>query len=121
MTASPEQAKVFISSILNPSRENLFDERSTVCRVVDSYRFLRSWAIETAPASSEGLDESYLRNVEECDIFVAIIGSEMTDPVAAEIQRAKQKNKHILVFAKRVPSRKPMAEAMLDYAGRKHA
>src|SRR5437588_13113284 len=85
----PEQAKVFISSILNPSIENLLDERKTVRRVVDSYRFLRSWAFEDAPASSEDLDESYLRNVEECDIFIVIIGREAKNPVAAEIRPAK--------------------------------
>jgi len=121
MTAGPEQAKVFISSILNTRLEDLIKERKTVRRVVDSYRFLRSWAFEIAPASSEDLDESYLRNVDECDIFIVIIGSEASNPVAAEIQRAKQKNKHILGFAKRVPRRKPMAEAMLDSLGVKYA
>jgi hypothetical protein len=68
---------------------------------------------------SEGF--SLARNVDECDIFVVIIGKEASNPVAAEIQRAKQKNKHILAFAKRVPSRKPMTEAMLDSLGRKYA
>ena len=117
----PEQAKVFISSILNPSLENLLDERKTVRRVVDSYRFLRPWAFESAPASSEALDESYLRNVEECDIFIVIIGREASNPVAAEIQRAKHKNKHILAFAKRVSNRTPTADAILDSVGRKYA
>lgn len=116
-----EQAKVFISSILNPAVENLLEERKAVRGIVDSYGFLRAWTFEKAPASFEELDESYLRNVDECDIFIVIVGIEASNPVAAEVQRAKAKNKPILVFAKVTPDRKPMAQMILDNTGRKYA
>ncbi|MGB2678508.1 MAG: DUF4062 domain-containing protein [Candidatus Acidiferrum sp.] len=119
--SATDQAKVFVSSILNTSVEDLLEERKTVRQVVDSYRFLRSWAFEKAPASFEELDESYLRNVEECDIFIVIVGGEGSEPVAAEVQRAKQKNKPILVFAKSTSNRKPMAQMILETAGCKYA
>jgi hypothetical protein len=116
-----ERAKVFISSILNPAVDDLLQERTVVRGIVDSYRFLRAWAFEKAPASFEELDESYLRNVDECDIFVVIVGIEASKPVAAEVQRAMTKNKPILVFAKVTSDRKPMAQMILDNTGRKYA
>lgn len=118
---STEKAKVFISSILNPSVEDLREERRLVRSVVSSFSFLAPWAFEKAPASFEELDDSYLRNVEECDIFVVIVGSEASNPVAAEVQRAVARNKPILVFSKVVANRKPMAQMILDSAGRKYA
>lgn len=119
--STAEQAKVFISSILNVSLEDLLEERKVVREVVESHKFLKAWAFEKAPASFEDLDESYLRNVDECDIFVVIVGAEASNAVAAEVQRAKQKNKPILVFAKAVSNRKPMAQVLLDNVGKKYA
>lgn len=116
-----ELAKVFISSILNPSLEDLRKERDAVRELVESYSFLKAWAFEKAPASFEDLDESYLRNVDECDIFTVIVGSEASNPVAAEVQRAKQLNKPILAFAKVVGNRKPMAQVLLEGVGTKYA
>jgi hypothetical protein len=116
-----EKAKVFISSIMNASLEDLRGERRVAREVVDSFPVLSAWAFEKAPASFEDLDESYLRHVEECDIFVVIVGSEASNPVAAEVQRAIARNKPILIFAKTVPNRKPMAQMILDSAGRKYA
>ena len=116
-----EQAKVFISSVLNPCLEDLRKERDIARQVVESYGFLRAWAFEKAPASFEDLDESYLRNVDDCDIFTVIVGAEASNPVAAEVQRAKRLNKPILAFAKLVPNRKPMAQMLLESAGTKYA
>jgi Domain of unknown function (DUF4062) len=116
-----EKAKVFISSVLNRSVEDLREERDAVKEVVESYGFLTAWAFEKAPASFEDLDESYLRNVDECDIFTLIVGAEASNPVTAEVQRAKQQNKRILAFAKKVSSRKPMAQMLLDGTGTKYA
>ena len=41
-----DQGKVFISSILDPKKENLLAERSAVKDVVDSFHFLTPWAFE---------------------------------------------------------------------------
>jgi hypothetical protein len=118
---STEKGKVFISSILNTSLEDLREERRVVREVVSSFSMLSPWAFEKAPASFEDLDESYLRNVDECDIFVVIVGSEPSNPVAAEVQRAIARNKPLLIFAKNVANRKAMAQMILDSAGRKYA
>src|SRR5712692_6350254 len=94
--------KIFISSILNPSVEDLRPERNAARDVIDSFGFLKAWAFETAPASTENLDESYLRHVEECDVFILILGVKVTAPVNAEWLRAKKLKKPTLVFVKSV-------------------
>jgi hypothetical protein len=116
-----ETAKVFISSILNPKIEDLRAERETIRSVVESYRFLLPWAFEKAPASHEELDESYLRHVSECDLFIQIVGSAATNPVAAELQMAKDTQKPLLIFSKKTETRSPLAQALLDSAGVKYA
>ncbi len=116
-----EQAKVFISSILNTGREDLRQERDVAREVVTSYRFLKPWAFEKAPASFEDLDESYLRHVDECDLFILIVGIEATNPVTAECLRAKERNKPILLFAKESENRTPLARALLESVGVKYA
>jgi hypothetical protein len=116
-----ELAKVFISSILDPNKEDLRAEREAVRVTVEKYRFLTPWAFEKAPASVEALDESYLRHIEECDLFIIIVGTKATDPVTAELQRAKDRCRPILVFAKEAADRTPLAKALLDSAGVKYA
>jgi hypothetical protein len=115
-----ERAKVFISSVLKRSLEDLQAERDTIRAVVQSHGFLTPWAFEKAPASFEDLDESYLRNVNDCDIFVLLVGREATNPVAAEVQRARQLSKPILAFAKSECDRTPMTQMLLESAGTKY-
>lgn len=116
-----EQGKVFISSVLNLEVEDLRKERDTAREVVKSYRFLRPWAFEKTPASTDDLDESYLKEVDECDLFVLITGRESTNPVTAELLRAKKQGKPILLFAKSVENRTPHAQSLLQLAGKKYA
>jgi hypothetical protein len=106
--------KIFVSSILNPSIEDLRPERLAVREVVESFPFLRAWAFEASPASSESLDQSYLRHVEECDVFVIILGEKVTPPVNAEWLRAKKLKKPILAFVKSVSNRTPEVDDVLD-------
>src|SRR5437899_3324216 len=116
-----EQNKVFISSVMNAQVEDLLAERRAVRDVVDSFDFLRAWAFERTPASSEDLDESYLRPVAESDLFILIVGAQMTDPVIAESLRAKELDKHILVFAKNVGGRSPGVRLLLQQLDKKYA
>lgn len=116
-----ETAKVFISSVLNPAKEELSPERLVAKDVVEGYQFLRAWAFESAPASSETLDESYLRHVDECDLVILIVGQHATEPVAAECLRAKERKKPILAFAKNAPNRSALAKSVLELAGVKYA
>lgn len=116
-----EQGKVFISSVLNLEVEDLRKERDTAREVVESYRFLSPWAFEKTPASTDELDESYLKEVDECDLFVLIVGTGSTNPVTAELLRAKKQGKPLLLFAKSVENRTPHAQSLLQLAGKKYA
>lgn len=113
--------KVFISSILNPAIEDLRPERMAVREIVESFPFLKAWAFEASPASSENLDQSYLRHVEECDAFVIIFGARVTPPVNAEWLRAKKLKKPILAFVKSVSNRTPEVDDALDALNKKYA
>jgi Domain of unknown function (DUF4062) len=113
--------KVFISSILNPSVEDLRNERKAAREVVESFGFLKPWAFETSPASTETLDQSYLRHVEECDVFILILGAKVTPPVNAEWLRAKKLKKPTLVFVKSVAQRDAEVDDVLDALNKKYA
>lgn len=113
-------AKVFISSVMNPAVEDLRPEREAVRRIVESYPFLKAWAFEEAPASTDAVDEYYLRNVDESDAVILIVGCEATNPVAAELERALRSSKPIMVVRKSVQNRKPLAQSLLAQAGRKY-
>jgi hypothetical protein len=115
-----EFGKVFISSILNLKTEDLRAERNRVRTVVDSYPFLRPWAFEIAPASTEKLDDSYLRHIVECDLFILILGEKITDPVTAEFLKAKDLDKPTLIFAKDSQNRSVQANLLLHGAGVKY-
>lgn len=115
-----DYAKVFISSVMNPAVEDLRPEREAVRSVVESFSFLKAWAFEKAPASTDAVDEYYLRNVDESDAVILILGSEATNPVAAELERALRSSKPIIVLRKSVETRKPLAQSLLAQAGRKY-
>ena len=115
-----DRAKVFISSILDPKKEDLRRERNVAKEVVESYEFLEPWAFEDEPASPDQVDEEYLRNVETCDLFIQIVGSKSTEPVATESLRAIAGNKPILLFAKTVDDRSAQAEILLKTPGVKY-
>ena len=112
-----ELTKVFVSSVI----EELRNERGAVKEVVESFDFLKAWVFENAPASSEQLDESFLRHVEECDMFILILGTGMTDPVIAEFLKAKELGKRILVFVKKAAGRAPSAQMLLGQVDVKYA
>jgi hypothetical protein len=101
--------------------EDLLSGRMTVYEVVCGYDFLVPWAFERTPASSEDLQESYLRPVEECDLFILIIGAQVTEPVIAECLRAKEQDKHILVFVKKVERRSQAVQLLLKQIDKKYA
>lgn len=120
-SAPLERNKVFISSVMRVAVEDLLSERTAVHEIVCSYDFLTPWAFERTPASSEDLEQSYLRPVEECDIFILIIGSQVTDPVIEETMRAKELDKHILVFVKKVDRQSQAVRLLLIQLSKKYA
>ena len=116
-----ERNKVFISSVMNTSVEDMMADRRTVYEVVNDYDFLVPWAFERAPASSEDLEDSYLRPVEEADVFILVVGAQVTEAVVAECVRAKVRGKRILIFAKRVERQSATTEMLLKQLGKKYA
>ena len=61
----------------------------------------RPWLFEEAPAAADPLDESYLRWVGKCDLFILLLGEDITDPARTEWETATQARKPRLVFLKK--------------------
>jgi Domain of unknown function (DUF4062) len=99
----------------------LREERLAVREAVEKFPFLEAWAFEHAPASTQELDESYLGNVDTCDLFVLILGERTTHPVIAECLRAKRHGKPTLVFLKSLPGRRPEVDDLLADLNKKDA
>jgi ribosomal protein S18 acetylase RimI-like enzyme len=96
---------VFISSVMDTSVDDLTAERRSAVETINALPITRSWAFEFSPASADPLDESYMDKVDECDIFLLILGTEITEPVRREYDRAVTLKKRRLVFVKDLPTR----------------
>jgi hypothetical protein len=114
LTAEDHMAEllVFISSIMDKQREDLFLERDAAKEAINSLNLTRSWRFEDSPASSQRVDYSYLNKVAESDIFVLLLGRDITTPVRMEYDAAIDGGKPLLVFLKKV-DRKPETEAFV--------
>ena len=73
-------------------------ERQVVDQAVRSISIARPWRFEATPASTEDVVESYLSKVQECDIFILLIGDTDSDAVRREYQTALDANKPVLAF-----------------------
>lgn len=93
--------------------EDLRAEREACVSSIDSLLLTRAWAFEFSPASSDAADDTYLEKVDQCDIFIMILGSELTDPVEREYARAWDRGKPRLLFVKDVEHRTVRAEEWL--------
>lgn len=60
--------------------------------------FQRPWAFEYTPASSEPVDQGYLRKVREADLVIWLASDETTTPVANEIREALASDRRLLIF-----------------------
>lgn len=85
---------------MDPNVEDLTAQRQSAKEAARSLGLTRPWLFEEAPASSDPLDVSYLRKVDDCDVFLLIVGSALTEAVKGEFQRAVQQRKPRLVFVK---------------------
>ena len=105
---------VFISSVMN---DDLEYARRIAKDAIDSLDFGRPWGFEFTPASSEDLEEAYLRKVSESDFVVWLVGNKTTDPVVNEINQCLASNRRLLVF--RLPSkdRDGSTTSLLDEVG----
>jgi hypothetical protein len=106
--------KVFISSIMNTTIEDLGAERMAARTVIERFAPITvAWAFEAEPASTKPLLEFYLGAAKECDLFLLILGEHATKPVRDEVQVACDYSKPMLVFCKDVAARQPEALGLL--------
>jgi hypothetical protein len=113
--------RVFISSILDKSKEDFSEERTRALRVIRAYPFLEPWAFEEEPASSKSLRSSYLDEVKQCDIFALIAGKHLTKPVADEFETAQASMKPILFFLRNLEERSDELKKVISDADVKYA
>jgi len=113
--------RVFISSIMNRSIEDLLGEREAVRSAVEHFAPITTpWAFEAEPASPKPLLDFYIDAVKSSDLFVLIIGQRMTKPVKDEYDTARDHGKPMLLFAKVAVSREPDADQLLHSANVKY-
>jgi hypothetical protein len=116
-----EAYRVFISSIMNRSTEDLGAEREAMRTAVEHFApITTAWAFETEPASPKPLLDFYIGAVKSCDLFMLIVGERITKPVKDEYDTARHHGKPILVFAKNVSAREPDAAQLLHAADVKY-
>ncbi|HUW95305.1 MAG TPA: DUF4062 domain-containing protein [Anaerolineae bacterium] len=104
---------VFVSSVI----EELLHERETAENTINDIPITKAWRFEHTPASADSRDDTYLSKVRECDIFVLIVGAQMTEPVVNEYATAKAHGKRRLVFLKDI-ERTVDAEQFVESIGR---
>ena len=84
-----EPYRVFISSIMNRSTEDLVGEREAVRFAVEhSAPITTPWAFEAEPASPKPLLDFYIDAVKSSDLFVLVVGQRVTKPVKDEFDTA---------------------------------
>jgi hypothetical protein len=93
-----EKLMVFISSRIN---DEMRRARQAVRQALEALPLTRPWLFEEAPAAADPLDESYLRWVGRGDLFILLLGEDITDPVRTEWETATQARKPRLVFLKK--------------------
>jgi len=93
-----EKLIVFISSRINDEMKRA---RRAVREAIEDLPLTRPWLFEEAPAAADPLDESYLRWVGRCDLFILLLGKDITDPVRTEWETATEAGRPRLVFLKK--------------------
>lgn len=101
----------FISSVMD---DDLQPYRDSVVEDLNSSRFLQPWAFEYTPASSEPLDESYLRHVRDAHFVIWIVDGKTSNPVKREVSEAITHRRRLLVFRLPRKSRDDGAEEIDD-------
>jgi len=102
---------VFISSVM---RLELASARELAVETFGRAPFLSPWAFEFTPASSEPVDQGYLRKVREADFVVWLVGRDVTQPVQNEIREALRADRRLLVFLLPTDSRDSGTDALLQ-------
>lgn len=89
---------VFVSSLIG----EFIAERQIVNEALKAVPLTRPWVFEFSPASADPLEDTYLEKVRECDLFILLLGQDISDPVKKEWETALAAEKPCLVFCKQV-------------------
>jgi hypothetical protein len=116
-----EPYRVFISSIMNCSIEDLLAEREATRAAVEHFAPITvPWAFEAEPASAKPLLDFYIDAAKTSDLFVLIVGQRITKPVKDEYQAALDHGKPMLVFCKAGLTRDTETEDLLHSLNAKY-
>ena len=98
--------RVFIGSAVS----NMDTARAAVRAAIQAVPLTRPWLFEFSSASSTPLEESYLRKIQECDVFLLLLNDKVPTSLKAEVEAAQTAGKPMLIFVDyKAPSR------VLDY------
>ena len=106
--------RVFISSVMD---DELAPVRASVVEAIGRARYLKPWAFEYTPASSESTPDNYLNKVAESDFVIWLAGSRTTQPVADEIRTALRSDRRLLVLRLPADERDKETESLLGEVG----
>ena len=106
--------RVFISSVMD---DELAPVRASVVEAIGRASYLKPWAFEYTPASSESTPDNYLNKVAESDFVIWLAGSRTTQPVADEIRTALRSDRRLLVFRLPADERDKETESLLGEVG----
>lgn len=93
--AAETPLKAFVSSTIGRDVQLARDQAA---QILGKAPYLQPWVFEYTPASSEHLDDSYLRHVRESDVVIWLVGADTTEPVKKEIQEALSTQRRLWVF-----------------------
>ena len=118
LRAGERPLKGFVSSVMSPELQRA---RETVVNTLGHVPFLTSWAFEYTPASSEPVDQGYLRHVREADVVVWLVGKDVTEPVQNEIRETMASSRRLLAFllvdsSRQSPSTVSLIQEVGNYA-----
>ena len=106
---SEEPLRVFISSVI----EELRDERQMANDAVVDFPVTQPWLFEYMPASSEAPSNRYLRQVQQADIAIWLVGRKTTQPVINEIHSCMNCGIPLLIFRLQSDCIEPATEKLL--------
>ena len=102
---------VFISSRQDAE---LSPARTLAIKEVGRYPWVKVWAFEDAPVSSEAARDRYIRNAERADMVIWLIGSTTTRPIVEEVNACMRARGRLLAFRLPATERDSETERLIE-------
>jgi len=112
--AGEPELRAFVSSVMTTDLQWARDATVATLRAAP---YLLPWAFEFTPASSEDVEEGYLRHVREADFVVWLVKDTTSDPVENEIREALAADRRLWVFRFATSGQDDRTEALLREVG----